>query len=383
MNLNDAVELAGGDILVADVPPCLPLDTFESARGSLEFLEGISGPLHEGLTSRPTHIRVVQSSSIVCSTRRLSDESHLVVVPLGLIVRLRLLAGLMLRHWQQQHIYLYAEHAVGRTKKKCPPLLVSLFDHYRNDESYWPLASDLEARIPDIAYLESDIKELIHLALVNVVGHELGHVVRKHANARRLFRAGCGDTARVAMFERMLEYDADVVSASWSIFTLELQLQVANQVDRLPLASLRMGYALTLLYALYDATVRNYEAYAESRYMHPLVRRHLFVEVTHANLREGNIEWWRVYAPNELRGWVEAALALNDLAFECGAGKWGDVGTDPRDYIPLSALHYNTSEVAVHQSHFDAEFARYSTFLDDYEKIMGEEPRLRFNWPPV
>ncbi|MEV5011345.1 hypothetical protein [Streptomyces sp. NPDC055692] len=374
MLADEFIKATGGAVTSDDYPPSLRDDLSDVCPNTLLFARAWLSDC-DRVTGLQTRLEMVNSPFFTCRAKELREGEYVLVIPIGLVCRLYVLAHLLLGYWEPPEVYMPV-WATG--KWRLPPGLQPLFGRVRNDGDgpWWAGLEDLYAQVKS-SKAQYDAVRLTALALTFVVGHEAAHVYRRHGKALEAFRLRgvVRDEAEEAVYRRFAETDADLMGTHWALDLQWIGLKSSDQ-QAAGLVYLRMSYAVTMLYALYDVHRKEIGAYKTGAYCHPVIRRHMFTaasdQMAHAYPEEsvGWAEW-------EMEGWRKCVLALHGLNKDVLLGRFGAV---PGDYLclPVSALQYNITEGPKWQRAYERETLLYRAvrrlYWDNVDFMVADTP---------
>ncbi|MCX4542697.1 hypothetical protein [Streptomyces sp. NBC_01565] len=372
MDADSFFNITGGRAADEDFPQFIDREAIASYRIAFNFSRAMMSTFDD-TTGLRTRVELVNSPFFTCRAKMVGQDEYALAIPLGLVSRLHVLAHLLLGYWQSGQFFKFT--TVPQESQKSawdlPRKLVPLFGATRRS---FALQSGLEELYDDVATPEAqpDVLQLTYLALIFAIGHEVAHVHRRHDATLKLLRLkGWVQNARQEqVFRRFAEIDADVMATYWALDSQWTAIKGAqdhgDEQVSISLAYLRISYAVTMLYALFDAHRKQIGAYGTGFYPHPIIRRHIF---TTASFRLANIspqsmtEWPEM----ELTGWAKCVSALSCLNLDVLAGRFGAV-QDAARVVPISALHYDSAP-ELYQSRYDREKFLYSLVLTMHEGI--------------
>jgi hypothetical protein len=339
---NHVLALYGGPVESSLPLGLLPIQDFRYVLRSIEFAQiAFNALLKIEKLDRRIALFLVHSISNVCTIHCHDSKNATVVVPLGLVARLRVLSKLLLRYWGKESRILLNSSPLDKIDENCwkvPDKLRPLFCSYDSDDQFW---RDLMA-LEDILELSNDfapdVLELLHLALVHAIGHEVAHFWQRHFDLQALHLTD-KDLARWGFslkdLNKAIELHADAAAGqlSQSIFLSQAKIAYGgNARDNCIRGFLRFGYAFSLLYSLYEPQRKYLYAYDNDRYSHPFVRRDVAIGKATAWVRERRWDLLPLWSQYENEGFQRFEWAMADLNLECMTGKFGVVEKDEMVY---------------------------------------------------
>jgi hypothetical protein len=341
--LHDAITVAGGLATLETCPEVIPPEQFLSA---LQTIQRTSVHLEEAARRAGVQVggAVVLTHSPAFSCTVVSvEEGHAILLPLGMIARARVLARLLLRHWGIQseagfRFIRSPEDAIDDDPDCFPPVLRPLLLETLSPDEFWPKLLDLDRSVELDPLCETDVGELVHLALVYFMAHEFTHILHGHFELRDRAQAG-----EVKLgFERLLrglELDADDGAAAISLMVLNEDISLVREIGldhSFETGLLRLSYAVAMLFAITDTVRKHFPGYAAGAYNHPMVRCELFFEAAERALPQELIQRWRDVST---QGWAACMKALEMLNYEALSGKFGPL-PEGKQWVPIHSLLY-------------------------------------------
>lgn len=332
--LEDAITLAGGAVTLDSLPEVIPRDAFEVLlstfyRTNAHFME------LSQLAGRDISWAIVltQSPGFSCAVHQLQDR-YVIFVPIGMVARARVMARLLLRHWRVKrypHFVRSPADKIDDEAGNIPPLLQPIFLDSLPAETFWKGILELDRSLELEAGFEQDVRELVHLAVLYLLSHEFTHVLHGHFDLIAEARSGAC-RMDIAHLSRGLELDADDGAARTTMWILNRDIMQAIEVGKQAsweLGWLRLGYVVTMLFAISDTTRKYYAAYDVGAHNHPLIRCELFFASAEQSINEPE-KVKAIWRENSCAGWLRCLVALETLNFEAIAGKFGALppGTD-------------------------------------------------------
>jgi hypothetical protein len=344
MNLEDAMNLYGGPLTLNDFPAIIPPRAALSILGTLSLLiknyealfprYGFEGSIVIALTNSP---------GFSCRVRVLDDGTYAILVPVGMPARVRSLARLLLRHWGQESKVMLLRSLrdnIFDQDKTIPPLLQPIMLIDPEYDNFWDQLADLEKAAALDARFEPDLLELVHLALLYLVSHEISHVLNGHfALNERAKNEDLGLTPQE--IRRGIELDADDNAAAVTMYIMHHDIAEARKAGRdehYATGWLRLGYVVTLLFGMYDAQRKYLFAYDTNEYNHPVVRCELFIQGAVRSF-DGPEDARQELEETLSQGWKNCVFAFNDLNLDAMQGLFGKL-PEGADLAPLHALIY-------------------------------------------
>ncbi|MEO6731647.1 MAG: hypothetical protein ABIN01_10555 [Ferruginibacter sp.] len=335
---NENLLIHGGLAVKEKLPAVIPTEEFESLQQTLIISETAFNYILQKEENSPRYVKIfpVQSTSMACSVRKLDAVNALIVIPLGVIARIRVLARLLLKYWNASYNIGILNSPLDNIPEnswvipeKLKPLLGSYLPG--EEKKFWQDINELDKSIGLPEAYDNDVSELLHLALVHLASHEFAHFWQKHFELLKLGltpkQLKKYDLTQLKI-EKGVELHADNVAGQLSMDILLTQVMISypsNDYDAYSRGFLRLSYITTLIFSLYDPRRKYLLAYDRNLYTHPLVRRHLIFQASDDRLKERGPELHNHWQANELHGWTKCMQALNDLNLDCLKGDFGPV----------------------------------------------------------
>ncbi len=361
LSLEDAVAIEGGPLELGGSLPGLPRGSIAEACATLNFLANVFlGNLQDrecGL-----YIALTRSAGLACRVRQLGDGVCVILLPAGLVGRLRTLCRTLLRYWNKEKRVLLGNSPLDRIPEdrwQVPPKLAPLFDRNESSEQFWKHLQELDDSLDLDTRFDSDVGELLHLGLVFLLCHEFAHVLFRHFE----FLVAIKNTKpqEVDRIRRGLELQADSFAGTWATTIFLAQVGPDSDTESLARGFLRQSYVVTVIMALFDAQKKFVGLYDQGDYNHPLIRREVFAHACRNEVSLRGKDFLDLWQQNELQGWRRAVDALAELNLESMGGKFGEIGKDKLAY-PLQALNYGIG----------ASFPVLQKILDEGHALLGE-----------
>jgi hypothetical protein len=370
MDLETAVAVAGGRIAsLAELCDSLSMDELVIVKSWLTSIQEIIDGLTEGAESERISVVLTRSPTLALRVRPLDDGSVTLLFPIGLIVRIRLLATLLLSYPDRDYKIRFIASLLDDRPEgdwELPPQLRPIFGEFVEDDHHWQQLAELATEWAPDNELNLALRDVTWAAMAYVVMHEVSHVLRGHLSALgrvqedRFAHALSVDHQE---FRRGLELDADDWGAGLFLFMVELRLDQSRTSDYRADAFNWIGFAITLLFGMYDTRRKALDLYAERMYPHPVVRHKLFVRSTTGYLRERKPEWLDDWTQHEYAGWTRCVLAFWRLDEDSFVGKFGVPSRRGVQYAPVTALNYNVFDSSFTDDQVEHEIALLETVV--------------------
>jgi hypothetical protein len=282
MNQEDIIFMLGGKVTYDNLPSSFPSEFFSLfCEFPLAFTR-IRISDYASNTDCRVDLEITNSPSVACRSREISRGNYLIVVPMGALVRIRVLSRILLRYWHRSDAPDFEPQDITGDEQRIPPALFPIFNENYSD--YWHGIDSFDETL-DMAEFESDVQALVVLAFYFLVGHELAHVLRRHEFiiAKMVAELSPSPSQLKAVLWRFAEIDADIMGLHWALHqisyaTAARRAAAKNQSDKdkvsnpPELAWVRLAYAVTLVFGSYDVWRRELGNYSAGRYPHPLAR---------------------------------------------------------------------------------------------------------------
>lgn len=192
MDLETAVAIAGGRIAnPADLYDSILAEEFAIVEVWLARIQKIIDLLTEGAECERISAVLTRSPTLALRMRPLDDGSVVLLVPIGIIVRIRLLAALLLIYPDRDYVMrIVAPLTDDRPESdwELPPRLRPIFGEFIDDDHHWQLLGRFASEWAPEPELNLTLREVTWSAMTYAVMHEVAHVLRGHlgANLRKL-----------------------------------------------------------------------------------------------------------------------------------------------------------------------------------------------------
>ncbi len=361
LTLEDALAIEGGPLELGSSLPALPARTIDEVYTTFAFLIKIF------LSSLPDReegvfIALTRSSGLACRARQLSDGSCVMLVPAGLVARLRTFCRMLLRFWDKEKHVLFASSPLDKIPEdqwQVPPKLVPLFEQRESGEEFWKHLQELDDSLELDPGFDPDVAELMHLGLVFLMCHEFAHVFFRHFEFLQTVKQTRPN--EVDRTRRGMELHADSFAGTWA--TTIFMAQIGNRGDSKSVARgiLQQSYIVTVIMALFDAQKKFVGFYDRGDYNHPMIRREVFAEACQNEVSSEGKEFLSFWQDIEMQGWKRAVDAFADLNIEAMEGRFGKIDKGKLAY-PLQALNYGMG----------ASFFTLGKTLEEGNALLGE-----------
>jgi hypothetical protein len=346
LSLENAIAIAGGGATIESCPEVIPNEVFR------EFMVTFhqTNTHFESIAQRAGveidwAVAVTKSPAFSCTVREVQG-GYAILIPLGMLARVRVVARLLLRHWRVKRVPRFIRAPVDNVDDdpdSIPPLLKPIFLETLPPEEFWGRLLELDRSLKLDSDFEQDVAELVHLGIVYLLSHEFTHALHGHFPIISKARAGACEMDLVRLL-RGLELDADDGAAAITMLILSKDIVRANTMGQeasMDLGWLRLAYAVTMIFAISDTLRKHYPAYKEGAYNHPMVRCEFFFDAAERAIAEPEDVkiMWRA---NSTKGWERCVCALEMLNLEAFSGQFGALPPG-KQHVPLHTMLYSAS----------------------------------------
>jgi hypothetical protein len=361
MDMQTAVAIAGGTVGEANLPRMISLELFTILESWREAFQEHLDAIAKGARSGRVVIKFTRSPSLVARIRPLEDGSFVLLIPLGIIARTRLLASILLSYTPREFKGRYIASALDDRPEsdwELPSRLVPLFGEILDDAVHWEQLESVAAEHTFDAKLESPVNEVAWVVLAFVLSHESAHVIRGHPTIlRKLQENGASWALEEDALRRGLEVDADVLGVSIFLHFVDIALRAAKMVDYPSSLFRRCGFGVTLMLGMYDTRRKALSLYRDGRYPHPLVRHSIFMGTGTRFLATTNAKWADVWQEEERAGWAMCLEAFSQLDEDCFIGTYSDPSQVTWKCVPVTSLNDNVFDSTLLYEYQDKELA--------------------------
>jgi len=374
MDVDEAVTLAGGHVRVEDLDERLTPDgafaLIHALHLMVEAMDTVVRQAALGPLGR-IHCVITGSTSMQCRTRRLDGEQAVILIPLGILARTRVLARRLLWHLADEDALTI--NMVGSTldERTFPwelaPDLVPVFgeDTTSDEAAYWQALAVFDARTAADEEWDTIANDIMCHCFLMLALHEMVHVTGRHDELLRLARAQdprIPSHLALAELRRGMEVDADMVAARYHVSLHMRHEMMAHLVRKHPDVFFgRSAFAATMLFGLYDTHRKTVYDYDGGIYPHPLIRYELCNEGMLDAVTDIRPRLLRKARQYSLDGWKDCTDAFNRLEWACLCGAYGrpPAGTEGGTgrYVPISTLKYGAASVLVARMEGDTRLA--------------------------
>jgi len=283
------IDLEGGPLVPDAIGEVLRNEDWLHAVASIGVLESDLNRVSSANHGPTVTVHLTRSVGFGATVRMVGSAHAAILLPVGTIARLRVMHRLLLSNWNRagdppRVIASVMDRPVNRP---VPSGLVPLLSDAQEDAEWWTALEALDAAASMDAAFEPDVRELNHLSLSLLMGHEFAHVLRHHPEVRQQVRAGTlsfeiGDKENRhrgsdAELRRSMENDADMIAAFLAVAGMVRHVREGG--GQLPLGFLRLAYATTALIGLFEPRRLSIMEYGDgSEYPHPFLRYCAYID---------------------------------------------------------------------------------------------------------
>jgi hypothetical protein len=347
LSFEDTVIMEDGAVDAENCPTVVPLTQYTELVQTINRLgQHFDEVMVRARQKFPAMIALTHSQAFSCMVRKATD-GYVIIVPLGVPARIRVLSKLLIQYWgREKHIATIRSplDKVSWDAEAIPPMLKPIFSEEFEKEDFWKELGALDASIETTDSQDAEVSELVHLALVYMISHEFTHVLHGHFDL-----LNDAKTKKIDLTERELnrglETDADDGAASLSMYILDKDIRLTrllDQPDKMKLGWLRLAYAVTMIYAVSGSQRKFFAAYEDDSHNHPMVRCELFFSGVKRAMSTSISEVKQSWLDVSTEGWKRCVLAFYDLDIDAMKGKYGPC-LEGVPYAPLHALLYGAS----------------------------------------
>ena len=254
---------------------------------------------------RRCDVVLTRSTSFSPTTRRVASGQFVILVPVGLFARVRVLARLLLRFWDRPSQFAFVNPAQDKyptnvwIPKRLAPIFATAMQD--DDERYWASLAELNRGMTIPAQEDKcGWTRMLKWVYLFMFMHELGHVLLRHhdfvdwlATAPKRVKAGLTQDQVL----RGLELQSDYLGADLSTKVAFSEFFISQSADPEPRSrsvfldpepfaakALWQWYSVSLLLSAFDTHLKSIEAYTPCNTT--LTRS--FVAKSHSGLAAGS-----------------------------------------------------------------------------------------------
>jgi hypothetical protein len=347
-SISDEIANAGGAVTFENCPKVLPQehltlihqDILQIAGNFSDFL------IAKGFNDRWGAITLTLSSSFSCRVTAVDGGGFAILIPLGFPARIRVLARILLRYWDNLLSIRTIQSPLDdlkMSKENIPDLLKPLLLNESNKE-FWDQLFLLDKSLDIDEKFEPDVRELVYYSLLFLLSHEFTHIAHGHFELNARIKDSELLNDQKTLLIRGMEIDADDGASQLLLFVVLQDIQRVmslGQETSLETCYLRLAYAVPMIFAISHTYNKFFGKYDAGNYNHPMVRCELFFNSIHQRLHGSPfIEPW-LSASSE--GFSKCVLALDQLNFEIATGRFGKV-PDFKNLVLYHTLQYSTTQ---------------------------------------
>jgi hypothetical protein len=295
-------------------------------------------------------IALTPSPDFSCRVFPLEESKFLILIPLGVAARVKVLARLLLKYWDKGEegilVLRSPRDNISVPDNQVPRLLSPLFLDKPNSESFWKDIDELDRAIITDSKFDPDVQELVSLSLLFLISHEITHILHGHFDLLERSENDDLGLSKVEI-ERGIEIDADSGAAAISMLVIQMTIIASGSIkqkDDEKLAFFRLSYVITMLFGIFDAQKKYLYGYDEQKYSHPMVRCEIFAEGVLAALSEDSEDSRDQILQSITDGRTRCVFAFNYLILDVMQGMFGGF-PEGADWAPLQSLVYGRSDI--------------------------------------
>ncbi len=349
MTLRELVLLAGGSVNDSHLPPCISLEQYERLSSWLSLLQHFADGHSKASKGPKIVLLFARSPSLVCRVRTLEDGSVAIILPLGLPARVRVLARLLLGYFEPEldiKIVASLVDDIPESDWEIAPSLVPLFGEFADESEHWQRLDILDSQLKLAPEIEPAVDDLLWVAVCYLTCHELAHAIQGHFPVVERARVDSRLTQQIgdASFRKALEVDADHAATTFMLLITHMKMESEGVEAEIGSAFFWIGYAITLIFGLYDSRRKALSLYSESFYPHPVIRHALFLDFATEMIAKQLPAQKKIWGEQSVRGWEKCVHAFRRLDVDVFTGKFGADTKNTEElvkFVPVTAMNYN------------------------------------------
>jgi hypothetical protein len=351
-NLDEIIIESGGSVIQTSCPAVIPQALLSMVNVWIPTIQEFFNKIQ---IDDEVVIALVNSPGFCCRVRCLKQNKYVILVPLGMIARIRVLSRLLMRYWKKEsrtQIINSPLDNISWHKEGIPKLLKPIFLDDTDFDSYWDEIYELDKTIDIDQQFDGRVNELVFLSLVYLTSHEFTHILHGHFDLLDRLQRENFEISKEEI-QRGLELDADDGATAVSmefLLSMEELVLIWRQEEPNYLNIFWLSYAVTMLLGVFDAHNKYLGSYDKGSYNHPLIRRELF-SISMLKCIDASESIKEHIKFLEFDGWQKCFFAFNDLTLDAMNGMFGKVSEDYQ--APLHTLLYGTPWGAAHRVEFD------------------------------
>ena len=347
MILQEFILLAGGGVDNLSLPRNIHRKDFKLLTFWLELLQGVIDAYSKVKGLKVT-LHFILSPSLVCRTRPLEDGSVAILVPLGLPVRIRILARILLGYFGQESITRFANSLlddIPESDWRIAPSLIPVFGEFVDESAHWRQLGILDSQLELNPEIEPAVYDLLWVALCYLTCHEFAHAIRGHFSVVEQIRSNSQTIQKLGgenNLRKALEIDADAVATSLMLLITREKMEAEGVAGDASSAFFWIGYAFTLIFGLYDSRRKALNLYSKAFYPHPIVRHALILDFAELAFAQNDPAMEKSWTETSIKGWHECVSALRHLDVDVFMGKFGTARNNEElaKFVPVTAMNY-------------------------------------------
>ena len=379
MRLEEVIASGGGMVSIEDVEARMTSDGAAAVFDVMELIQVAMQLATHRAALGEVHLVVTDSSSMSCRARRIDAEEAVILVPLGILARVRALARRLLWHLGQDEPVV---HMVGSALDvrdfpwELAPGLVPVLGQDASDggAEYWEALARFDRRTEPDESLDAVANDVMCQCLLYLGLHELAHLSARHDTLLRLARTHDRSIPAhlgLDVLRRGVEVHADMLAAGNQMKLQMLAVKTAHLADEHPDVMFgRTSFAVTMLFAMYDTHRKTVYEYDDTAYPHPIIRYEFWDLAVSRIVEQVRPDLGEIAREHAKAGWLDCVQAFNALEFDCMGGTYGR----PRPwlkggtgrYVPITALKYGGASAL--QPRFEADHELYQ----EVERLASE-----------
>ena len=358
MRLDEAMASAGGAVTTQRMTEVLTADGADAVFKFLGVVSTFADVAAKDRELGTVYFAVAESTSMFCRVRRLDADTSVVLIPLGVLARTRVLTRRLLWHIEASKgvVDILRSPLEKRTLPyELAPDLVPVFGAIEDEARYWKELDRLDRRAPEHKWLDAGGVDVMADCCYNLALHELMHILYRHDLVMKAARAGDSRIPAhldASVLRRGLELSADAMAA---FYHGSLQAEHPDTSDYVTEhtaeAFYRMSFATAVLFGMYDTHRKTIYDYDGGLYTHPLLRCDSWIRSMLQGLQRvppinpgtsSERPMASVAQEASAAGWESCIIAYNLLEIACALGEYGN-SSEPGGtwrFAPITALKY-------------------------------------------
>ena len=374
MTLQEFIMLAGGSVEDSRLPNCISKEEFEELSNWSLLLQKVMDQHSKNSNSTRVTIHLTHSPSLVCRTKPLDDGSVAILIPLGLYMRVRVFARVLLNYYGKESNMSLLNSILDDIPESdwaIVPALIPIFGEVDDESTHWRQLADLNSTIELDPELEPAVTDLAWFAFCYLTCHEYAHAIRDHFSIVKqvkvppTFEQPSDDVS----LRKALEIDADAIAISLMLIITLMDMETKGLTGENASALYWMCYALTLVFRLYDSRRKALSLYSEGIYYHPIVRHRLIIGDADTFISRFRPTMKKKWIDDSTSGCQACVGALRHLDIDVMLGKFRGKTKNNKElakYLPVTAMNFTTfADIFVDEQVQDAR-AQTSSILEKF-----------------